>query len=205
MKSREALSCKNLFGGTRSFARTRSFKSTLLISTSVLLSTAVLGQIGILSPSISAQSKASRQLTFEVTSVKQGNSESPEYSRYQPGGRYSAHLSLRNLVGVAYRDEFDAGHVSGGPDWVNTTRFDIEAKAPAGVVSAGKLEKMDADKLDLMLRALLGDRFKVMLHLEARTGTVYSLVVAKNGPKLPPPKLRPSAGHQRKNSPPCVM
>jgi len=188
MKLQEAVICKRLLGRTPSFARTFRFQRTFLLSTSLVVSIVVLGDVGTLNPSVSAQSKASQPLTFEVASVKPGNSESVDYNRYQSGGRYSAHLSVRNLIGVAYRDEFDAGHLSGGPDWVNTTRFDVEAKAPAGVVSAGKLEKQDTDKLDLMLRALLAERFKVRLRLETRTGTVYSLVVAKNGPKLPPAK-----------------
>src|SRR4051812_41068746 len=109
MKTRET-TLKSFFGGTRPSARALSIKRTLLLSASGLLGLAVLICGGALGPSLSAaQSKASQSLIFEVASVKQGDPESSEYNRYQPGGLYSAHLSLRNLVGVAYRYEFDAG------------------------------------------------------------------------------------------------
>jgi uncharacterized protein (TIGR03435 family) len=166
-------------------ARVLSSGNLLLLSTIALLSLTVFGVGRSMS---SAQSKPLKPFAFEVASIKQSKPEDPEYSRYQSGGRYTARLSLRNLIGVAYRFEFDVGHLSGGPDWVNSTRFDVEAKAPAGVLSTGILEKKDTDKMDLMLRALLADRFKVRLRFEMRGGTVYSLVAAKNGAKLSPAK-----------------
>jgi uncharacterized protein (TIGR03435 family) len=159
------------------------------LSTTSLLSLAVsVAVVGALGSTPAPQSKASQPFAFEVASIKQNKSGDPDYSRYESGGRYVARLSLRNLIGIAYRFEFDVGHLSGGPDWVNFTRFDVEAKAPAGIVSSGILETSDTDKLDLMLRALLADRFKVKLRFETRGGTVYSLVATKDGPKLSPGK-----------------
>ncbi len=40
--------------------------------------------------------------------------------------------------------------------------------------------------LDLMLQALLADRFKLKVHHETKELPVYALTVAKNGPKLTP-------------------
>ncbi len=39
---------------------------------------------------------------------------------------------------------------------------------------------------DLMLQALLADRFQLKIHREMRDQPVYELVVAKNGPRLKP-------------------
>jgi len=41
-------------------------------------------------------------------------------------------------------------------------------------------------KTELMLRSLLADRFKLVVHREMRDQPIYGLVVAKGGPKLKP-------------------
>jgi len=51
-----------------------------------------------------------------------------------------------------------------------------------------------------MLQDLLTTRFKLALHRERKPVSVYELVVAKGGPKLPPPNAdvsqRPVRGHE---------
>ncbi len=67
--------------------------------------------------------------------------------------------------------------ISGGPDWVNTDNYQIEAKAegnPSQEMMMGP-----------MLQALLEDRFKLKLHRETKEGPAYALTVAKGGFKLP--------------------
>jgi uncharacterized protein (TIGR03435 family) len=68
-----------------------------------------------------------------------------------------------------------------GPKWLNDDSecFDIEAKMPSATPKA---------QLRLMLRTLLEERFKLMVHRETKTFPVYELVVAKGGPKLDPAK-----------------
>jgi uncharacterized protein (TIGR03435 family) len=65
--------------------------------------------------------------------------------------------------------------IIGGPAWVNSEGFDIEAK--------GDHSASDA-QLGQMVQSLLADRFKLALHRETRQLPVYALVVAKNGPKI---------------------
>jgi len=64
-------------------------------------------------------------------------------------------------------------------DWVSTVRFDIAAKAPDGA----PLEQTRA-----MVRTLLKDRFKLVVHMETRDTPIYALVKARAddqlGPKL---------------------
>ena len=90
---------------------------------------------------------------------------------------------LDYLIAVAYRDELGTGRslppmeiVTGGPRWIHDDRFDVEGKAETQSV-------MGSD-LYLMLRTLLTDRFKLIVHKSSREEQGYALVVAKNGPRL---------------------
>jgi uncharacterized protein (TIGR03435 family) len=67
--------------------------------------------------------------------------------------------------------------ISGGPAWLATDRFDINAKASGD-------RTLTADQKREMLRALLEDRFHLKVHRKVKEQSVYSLVVAKGGPKL---------------------
>jgi uncharacterized protein (TIGR03435 family) len=72
-----------------------------------------------------------------------------------------------------------AFQVVGGPDWINTAGYDIEAK-PEGAV--------DRPRMWLMLQTLLADRFKLALHRDTRELPLYALTLGKNGFKPPAPK-----------------
>jgi uncharacterized protein (TIGR03435 family) len=67
--------------------------------------------------------------------------------------------------------------LSGGPGWIRSELYDIEAK-PEGTPSR---EMMSGP----MVQALLEDRFKLKIHREVRQVPVYDLVIAKGGPKMP--------------------
>ncbi len=62
-----------------------------------------------------------------------------------------------------------------GPDWLNTERFDVVAKIPAGTTK---------EQYRLMVQKLLADRFKMKFHIESKEHAAYALVVAKGGAKL---------------------
>jgi uncharacterized protein (TIGR03435 family) len=86
-------------------------------------------------------------------------------------------VSLKMLIQTAY-DLYgpDAGQrISGGPGWLDSTKYDVEAKA-ADPVSEAELKRM--------LQSLLAERFKLALHRETRETSGYKLVVAKSGPRL---------------------
>lgn len=65
--------------------------------------------------------------------------------------------------------------VEGGPAWINSERYTLDAKAE-GTPSP---EMMQGP----MLQAVLEDRFKLKTHLETRDVPVYELTVAKGGLK----------------------
>ena len=119
---------------------------------------------------------------FEVTSVKanvSGTVVLPDgrvatgTNVGSAGGRFTAqNASLHTLVSMAYGiQEF---RISGGPRWMRTSRFNIEAKAPAAV---------DERVMMLMLRSLLADRFTVSLHRELKEMPAHVLLLSRKGPR----------------------
>lgn len=89
-------------------------------------------------------------------------------------GRYElTNATMIDLIRTAY--DVDADKVQGGPSWLESDRFDIVAKAPA---------KTTQDDARLMLRALLADRFKLVVHQDLKPLPTYALSEAKSGNKL---------------------
>ena len=68
--------------------------------------------------------------------------------------------------------------IEGGPTWINSARYEINAKAESG--ASYQMTR------GLMMQTLLEDRFKLKIHRETREIPVYALTVAKGGPKLRP-------------------
>jgi bla regulator protein BlaR1 len=133
--------------------------------------------VGILNPPVvRGQSPAAPLLKFEVASVKPHKPEAGPLraSTSVENGRINyTNVTLKNCIRQAYG--LRPYQISGGPGWLADDRYDVIAKA-AG--SATKAQVM------LMLQALLADRFKLTFHFEAKEMPVYSLVIAKNGPKI---------------------
>jgi len=114
--------------------------------------------------------------TFEVASVKPNTSGDLGMGiQAAPGGLRARNVTVRLLVRTAYR--IQESQLTGGPDWLDADRFDIVAKAESN---------MSGDQLSLMLRALLADRFKLIVHTERREHPVYALVVARSDGRLGP-------------------
>ncbi len=123
---------------------------------------------------------------FEVASVKLNRSgERGAMIRFAPGGRFNAtNVPLKGLLEDAYH--LKDSQLVGAPAWIATERYDIQAKAEDSVAEA--LKKLPPEQvreqLNLMMRALFVDRFKLASHQETRELPVYALVAAKGGAKL---------------------
>ena len=133
-----------------------------------------------------ATTAASSTPAFEVASVKQNLSGSPRApSMILPGGRFTAtNNTVRALILNAYGLTASPSLLSGGPGWIDSDAYDIDAVPGANAIPASLSGKPLWDKTRLMLRALLADRFKLSMHRESKEMSIYELVVAKNGPKL---------------------
>ena len=90
-------------------------------------------------------------------------------------------MTLKNLINSAYRLTALGGSVdqmlAGGPGWVGTDTFDVEAKAEDP-------EHTSQDQLRAMLQNLLAERFNLKFHREKKEMPGFDLVVAKGGLKM---------------------
>ena len=125
--------------------------------------------VGMLSvPRILAQSP-----TFEVVSVKPNRTATSIGNHFDPGRMSWTGVPLHVLITSAYG--LQSYQISGGPNWMETDRWDIDAKTESPANRTQQLQ---------MLQPLLEDRFQLKTHKEQREVTGYSLVLAKNGSKL---------------------
>jgi uncharacterized protein (TIGR03435 family) len=119
----------------------------------------------------------SRQvLRFDVASVRlsepglRGGGVKP-----LPGGNgYTViNIPVKLMISLMYR--VPMRHIEGGPDWLNTDSYDIEARTdhPGSI-----------DDLHTMFQNLLADRFNLKFHKEIKEGSVYALTVDKSGLKM---------------------
>jgi uncharacterized protein (TIGR03435 family) len=102
-----------------------------------------------------------------------------------PGGRFTAtNNTLRALILNAYGIFMSPSLLSGGPAWIDSERYDVDAKAMASTIPANASSRVLWEKTRLMLQTLLAERFKLVVRREIREMPVYELVAAKNGPKM---------------------
>src|SRR5437773_2416374 len=129
---------------------------------------------------------------FEVASVKPNNSgDGRVMFANQPGGRFTAtNVTLKMLIRQAY--QLQDFQVVGGPGWMTSDHFDIVAKAEQGTPpETPSLDRTGPTRIQLMIRALLAERFQLVAHNENRELPIYALVLARSDGKLGP-ELRKS-------------
>ncbi len=155
---------------------------------------------------VRTQDKSQNGPVFEVASVKPSDSNAggegragkkggggglrPQFDH----GRFSYTSTLFGLISKAYGiqgcglvgEKMDCPLILGGPDWMRKERFDVQAKTPEGTPDYNLQDffENEAPPLQLMLKALLVDRFHLVVHREERQIPVYALTIGKNGPKL---------------------
>ncbi len=76
--------------------------------------------------------------------------------------------------------------IIGGPDWISTARFDIEARAEEEAIRqmGNAPATARSETMRQMIQSLLDERFQLKVHRETRELPVFNLTVAKDGPKL---------------------
>jgi len=122
---------------------------------------------------------------FEVASIKPNKTNERMYYGLRNATLTVRNMSVKGLVQIAYgKREFQ---ITGGPAWMTSEFFDIDAKA----------EQPQRATQD-MLKSLLASRFGLQLHTETKETSVYSLAVARGGLKM---KLSADQTEPRKGGP----
>lgn len=117
--------------------------------------------------------------TFEVKSVKANTSADFRGAQMQflPGGRFVAtNYPLQFVIAAAWNVPFQGPRLAGGPDWLRSERFHIEAKAANSAVRQAEMR--------LMLRALLEDRFQLTMRRKTKELPIFAVIAGKNGPNV---------------------
>jgi uncharacterized protein (TIGR03435 family) len=133
---------------------------------------------------------AAAQPAFEVASVRQSAESGGRFTltggpgTSDPGRITYTNVPLRRVLLIAY--DF-SNHQILGPDWLNTLRYDITAKVQEGATK---------EQFQAMLRSLLIARFQMAIHQESRELSIYSLLIAKGGPRIKPATETASADEQ---------
>jgi uncharacterized protein (TIGR03435 family) len=143
----------------------------------------------VLSIAAAAQTAAA-PASFEVASIRVNKDSAdghhhiyndPAESRFR-----TANLPLRALVQYAY--DLPESQILGGPPWLDSVMFDIEARSDSSVDAQFHALPAEQARFQkrLMVQTLLSDRFHFKAHQEARQLPVYALVLAKGGPTFKP-------------------
>jgi uncharacterized protein (TIGR03435 family) len=123
--------------------------------------------------------------TFDVASIKPSPPDARGVAPGSPGpgGRWSAsNVPLLMIMQRAFEQYSRPGLIVGGPAWIRTDKYEINAKAEGEPPRAQVL---------LMVQQLLVDRFKLRTHMERRPVDTYALVKARADGRLGP-GLRPN-------------
>jgi uncharacterized protein (TIGR03435 family) len=148
-----------------------------LLTMAALLALAGTAIVGV---TMRAQTTGARGRTFEVASIKARRDNASPFPvcggknglQIDPGRLTATNTTLYAMITWAYGIRYscfivsDEGLLSGGPKWVLTDGFDVQANIPPGVpnYTAQQLQDGDAPEIQEMLRALLEERFQLSVH-----------------------------------------
>jgi uncharacterized protein (TIGR03435 family) len=165
----------------------------------VILTLSLLPVVGL--PDLRAQATD----TFEVTSIKSlGEANAAALAQFGDGcdggfprvdhNRFTVTTTAYALTTWAYGFNNRGGcsfvsyggFISGGPAWLRSERFQIQALMPEGSpdYTTGQFLNGEAPKLETMIKSMLADRFHLAVHREVKEVPGYILVVGKDGPKI---------------------
>jgi bla regulator protein blaR1 len=178
--------------------RKLDFSRKLLITTAAVLAIAIPLIFGVMAatPSRAQSDDAATAPTFQSFSIKPSPEADPmpTYAgsgkhmikmMFGPDGFFAANVTMAALIQEAYGVQ--ANQISGGPDWLSTDRFDVQAKldksqAPNLVPRPEKYHSI----IRQLLQAALTQHTQLAVHSETKDLPVYALVVGQGGSKLQP-------------------
>ena len=154
----------------------------------LLCASCVTGALAVVTSAAQAPPPSPETQTFEVATVKPNKSgDGRQFIQRQPGGRVTVtNMPLRQLITFAY--VLAPFQLVGGPSWIASDRFDMVAKLEGN--PAFGMPGSGPDPIQLAMRTLLADRFKLKTHRETREMDIYALTLVKPG--TPGPGLKPA-------------
>ena len=127
---------------------------------------------------------------FEVASIRPNTSGAPGPGGgpamvldIRPGGLFRAtNATVKDLIRYAFGMRLMAtmlpeNRLEGGPGWIGTDRFDIDARAETDVAR---------EQIFAMITSLLAERFGLRTHVDQRESDVYALRLARSDGRLGP-------------------
>jgi uncharacterized protein (TIGR03435 family) len=133
-----------------------------------------------------SQTPSALKPSFEVASIRPADpGQRGSRAQIQPGGRVViSGVPVRQLIVLAYRvQDFQ---INGGPGWMGTDPWDIEARAAEGSFSppTAPPDPNTPDPMSLRLQSLLEDRFQLKTHHETKELPVFEMSISKGGSKI---------------------
>jgi uncharacterized protein (TIGR03435 family) len=116
------------------------------------------------------------RLTFEVAAIRPAQPGATTGGiKPMPGGNgyLVQNMPVKIMISLMYK--VPSRQIIGGPDWLDSDRYDIEAKADGA---------HNIDDLHVMFQNLLADRFNLKFHKDIKEGPVYVLTVDNSGLKM---------------------
>ena len=162
----------------------RCFATKRALPRAKLLATTAIGV------ALTAAAIAQGRLEFEVAAIRPVAGDVLPRLGYDLRGISNGRLLIRalparELIEWAYPEFRDSQRVLGGPPWIRTTLFEIEAIFDAGILTrelptnpGGSIPGVP-QAVTLMMRSLLEDRFGFTFHVEELEMTIAALALAR--------------------------
>jgi len=133
--------------------------------------------LAVVSAEVFTQTATPAEPRFDVVSVKRNLTHGPSQRWLdRPDGGFTAtNMPVSLLISRAYRPVVPAEMI-GLPAWVRTESYDV--------TTTSSLSRATPEDRTAMLRAMLADRFKLVVHFEKRDRDVYDLILARRDGKL---------------------
>jgi uncharacterized protein (TIGR03435 family) len=134
---------------------------------------------------------------FATATIKLNAAPAAEISA--SGNKFLAIEPAKDMIMFAYGEQrpLKPDQVLGGPGWITTEVFNIDAELPkslsdqikpplrsVGPVPSYPADVRQTDAVKQIFRSLLVNRFKLRMRHETNVLPVYELVLTKNGPKI---------------------
>jgi len=136
--------------------------------------------LSIMITSLALAQTPEKKAAFDVAAIRMSQQDDGQDVDSDQGLFRAHNLTAKRLISLAYT--IDMSEIIGGPKWLDSDRYDINAKIPA------EFAQQTSTRLPEMIEALLADRFQLVIHREQRQMSVYALLADKKGTKLQPAK-----------------